>query len=289
AEIIDLSLKILDSVGLKEKKLIINSLGCEGDKDKFTKILKADLEKRKNNLCEDCQIRLKKNPLRILDCKNEECRRQIKSFMVVDCYSQDYLCSKCFDDYKNLLNLLKDLGIEYEYDPCLVRGLDYYTNTVFEITSLELGAQNAIGAGGRYNGLIKTLGGPNIPAVGFALGVERILLALGNVSLEAVLDVFVVVSGRSLEKTGFEIVRELRKSGLNADMDFCGKSLKGQMRLAQKKRSSFALIVGEEELAEGVVLFKDMENSRQEKVAKSNILDYCERNIVCGKRGRCQC
>ncbi|MDD3296179.1 MAG: histidine--tRNA ligase [Candidatus Omnitrophica bacterium] len=289
AEIIDLSLKILDSVGLKERKLIINSLGCKKDKDKFIGLLKADLDKRKKYLCEDCHIRLNKNPLRVLDCKNEECRKQIKSFMKIDSYPQDYLCPRCFDDYKNLIGLLDDLSIKYILDPCLVRGLDYYTNTVFEITSLELGAQNAIGAGGRYNGLIKSLGGPDIPAVGFALGVERILLALGSTSLEPALDIFVVVSGRSLEKVGFQIVRELREAGVNADLDFCGKSLKGQMRLAQKKKASFALIIGEQELAQGSVLFKNMVNSQQEKVARSGILDYCEKNIIFGERGRCQC
>jgi len=272
AEMIGLSLKILDAAGIKEKTLLLNSLGCKTDKDKFNRRLKADLTKQKDKLCDDCQKRLDKNPLRILDCK-KGCRNDyIKQAggRFID------LCPKCKQDFQDLKKLLEDLGIKPKIDFCLVRGLDYYTNTVFEITSSKLGAQDAIGAGGRYNNLIKALGGPNIPAVGFALGIERMLLCLGQSSLKPSLDVFVAVTSSELKKAAFEILNSLRESGLSADYDYCQKSLKGQLRFAQKKGASYVIIVGDDELKEGCVLLKDMEKGTQKKV---NIGDLCSELI----------
>jgi len=275
AEMIDLSLRILEAAGIKEKKLMINSLGCPDDKEKFSRLLKGDLEKRKSRLCEDCQRRLEKNPLRVLDCKKEECSKQVRGFMHAETGGKEYLCKECFDKYKNLLNLLEGLGIKYEHNSCLVRGLDYYTNTVFEITSPKLGSQDAIGAGGRYNNLIHSLGGPQIPAVGFALGVERILLVLGEAREARKTDVFVAVVEKDLFSVAFKILNNLRKKALSADCDYNQKSLKGQLRVAQKIGVRYVIIVGSEELKEDCVILKDMEKGTQEKIKIDRIIEIC--------------
>ncbi|MDD4955898.1 MAG: histidine--tRNA ligase, partial [Candidatus Omnitrophica bacterium] len=180
AEMISMSLRILDEIGIEEKKLHINTLGCQADKERFMELLKKDLSARRNELCEDCKRRLDKNPLRILDCKEETCKKIATSFCLAETSGKTYLCNDCSNKFQELLKVLKSQNIAYIYNPCLVRGLDYYTNTVFEIKSASLGSQDAIGAGGRYNNLIKNLGGPEIPACGFALGVERIILALNK-------------------------------------------------------------------------------------------------------------
>ncbi|MCF7908834.1 MAG: histidine--tRNA ligase [Candidatus Omnitrophica bacterium] len=271
AEMILLSLEILDSVGIKEKKLLINSLGCKKDKDAFSRLLKESLTKAKKQLCEDCLRRSEVNPLRVLDCKKEECRKQVKSFIGQD-GSSNHLCSDCSKNYKNLTNLLKDLGVKYVHEPYLVRGLDYYTNTVFEITSSRLGAQSAIGAGGRYNNLIDALGGPSKPAIGFALGVERILLALDKKDDQPKVDVFIAIAGEDLREPAFKILNSLRKEGIISDYDYCQKSLKGQLRFAQKNGARYVVIVGDDEFKQGCVLLKDMEKGSQKQV---KIGDLC--------------
>jgi histidyl-tRNA synthetase len=272
AEMIDLSLKILEASGIKEKTLLLNSLGCKADKDKFSRRLKTEFTKQKDKLCDDCRKRLDKNPLRILDCK-KGCRNDyIKQAggHFID------LCPKCQQDFKDLTKLLDELGVGYDLDFCLVRGLDYYTNTVFEITSSKLGAQDAIGAGGRYNNLVKSLGGPEIPAVGFALGLERMLLVLDKKGKGPKVTVFVAVTGESLRGPAFEILNSLRKEGIASDYDYCQKSLKGQLRFAQKKGASFVIIVGDDEFKQGCVLVKDMEKGTQKKV---KIGDLCSELI----------
>jgi len=262
AEMIILSLEILEAVGIKQKTLLLNSLGCKVDKDKFNKRLKAELTKHRDQLCDDCRRRLDKNSLRVLDCKKGCGKDYIKQFggHFVD------LCPDCQRDFKDLTSLLKDLGIKPKIDFCLVRGLDYYTNTVFEITSSKLGSKDAIGAGGRYNNLIRSLGGPDIPAVGFALGLERMLLVLGQNDLKTRLDVFVAVVDKAQAKIGFDILADLRKNNLVADYDYCNKSLKGQLRFAQKRGARFVVIVAEEATKDGHILLKDMDKGIQEKI-----------------------
>lgn len=269
-EIISLSGKILDDIGVKDRELKLNTLGCLNDKDKFSGQLHKSLESQKSKLCEDCQKRIDKSPLRILDCKREGCREITASLDL----SGSHLCEDCKKQFKNLLSFLDDLGIKYTYSPALVRGLDYYTNTVFEIISKNLGAQDAIGAGGRYNNLVQSLGGPYIPAIGFALGIERILLLLGQKEISSQIKVFVAAAGESMEKEGFKIVQGLREKGVSCDKDYCGKSLKSQLRQAQKKGVKFVIITGEEEWKDNCVLVKDMEKSTQEKVKIDNVFNY---------------
>jgi len=268
AEMIVLALAILDEVGLSNRELKINTLGCAEDKAKFSQYLKESLSSRKDKLCDDCQKRLDKNPLRVLDCKREQCRKEA----IASNLEKEHLCDLCHSKFKNLLALLDDLGIKYTYSPYMVRGLDYYTDTVFEISSDKLGSQDAIGAGGRYNNLIKYLGGPDIPAIGFALGLERILLSLGEKRKEEKLDVFVAVTNQELLTLGANILGQLRGEGLSCDLDYCAKSLKAQMRSAQRKGSRVVVILGEEEVEKNILLLKDMEKSTQEKVRKEDLV-----------------
>lgn len=268
AEMITLCLGILDAIGVKQAQLKINTLGCTQDKAKFSKYLKEILEVKKSHLCQDCQRRLNVNPLRVIDCKKRECKNIVSSLNLED----KHLCSACKDQFKDLISLLDSLGIKYTHTPYMVRGLDYYTNTVFEITSDRLGSQDAIGAGGRYNNLIKFLGGPDIPAIGFALGVERIMLILDSVDKQQAIDVYVAVASVSLYSQGFNILKSLREENISSDCDYCSKSLKAQLRIAQKKGTRFVVIVAEEEVREGFLILKDMEKSTQEKVRKEDLV-----------------
>ena len=283
AEMIILALAILDAVGLSNRELKINTLGCVEDKVKFSQYLKKNLASRKNKLCDDCQKRSEKNPLRVLDCKREQCRKEVVALNL----EKEHLCNSCHSKFKNLLALLDDLGIKYTYSPYMVRGLDYYTDTVFEISSDKLGSKDAIGAGGRYNNLIKYLGGPDIPAIGFALGLERILLSLGEKRREEKLDVFVAVTNQELLALGVNILGQLRGEGLSCDLDYCAKSLKAQMRSAQKKGSRVVVILGEEEVKKNILLLKDMEKSTQEKVNREDLVLRVKKliNLPAGKAG----
>ena len=262
AEMIILCLGILEAIGVKYTQLKINTLGCVKDKAKFSKYLEGILEDRKSHLCQDCQRRLNTNPLRVIDCKKGECKKIVSSLNLED----KHLCSVCKAQFKDLISLLDSLGVKYTHTPYMVRGLDYYTNTVFEITSDKLGSHDAIGAGGRYNNLVKFLGGPDIPAIGFALGVERIILALGQIGKQQAIDVYVAVASTSLYNSGFNILKSLREENISSDCDYCSKSLKAQLRIAQKKGARFVVIVAQEEVQEGFLILKDMEKSTQEKV-----------------------
>jgi histidyl-tRNA synthetase len=283
AEMIMMSLKLLDEIGITEKKLHINTLGCQADKEKFMSLLKKDLSQRRNELCDDCKRRLEKNPLRILDCKEENCKKIATSFCLSETSGKTYLCEGCRAKFDELQGLLKGSGIDYVYNPCLVRGLDYYTNAVFEIKSESLGSQDAIGAGGRYNNLIKNLGGPEVPACGFALGVERIMLALNKQEDAVKSDVFIAVIGENLRKESFEILKKLRDAGIRSDMDYCAKSLKGQLRYAEKNGINFVILIAEDEYKQGLVILKDMEASSQEKIKKENIVEAVRSAIADGE------
>ncbi|MCF7877458.1 MAG: histidine--tRNA ligase [Candidatus Omnitrophica bacterium] len=260
AEIIILALKIVDSIGLKKKQLQLNSLGCQADKKKLSQYIKEKLSKQKDKLCSACQKRIVNNPLRVIDCKRDKCKRIVNSLKL----GKGHLCFDCQNHFNNLLNVLGDLGINYKYNPFLVRGLDYYTHTVFEITSDQLGSQDALGAGGRYNNLFSQLGGVDIPAVGFALGVERVMLALGKKEQKKRSLVFIARAGKNLEKQGLLLLSELRANRIASSCDFRAKSLKAQLRYGQKIGAELVVILGEDELKENKVILKDMSKSEQE-------------------------
>lgn len=275
-EIIALSMKILEGIGIQEKQLLINSLGCLEDKEKFSQKIKKILNSKKDKLCPDCQRRLERNPLRVLDCKRQECRGVVTSLNL----GKESLCSNCKSRFENLLFTLDNLKIKYTQTPYLVRGLDYYTNVVFEIISGSLGSQDALGAGGRYNNLVRDLGGPDIPGIGFSLGIERILLALGASQEEKKIKVFIITASEILLGAGFKILQRLREQNLACDMDYCGKSLKGQLRYACKRGAKYVVILGEVEWKEQCVMLKDMEKSVQEKVKIEDLAALLKKYMI---------
>lgn len=277
AEVISLADRLLTNLGISGYEIRINSLGCPEDKKKLAHTLKEVLKDKVPGLCADCQERYQRNVLRILDCKNDECRKITQGLEL----SYGHLCPECNEHFEKVKKNLDDLKVKYKIVPYLVRGLDYYTRTVFEISHPDLGAQDAIGAGGRYDKLIKQLGGDDVPAIGFAFGVERLLLVgsseLGVRSPERKLTYIITLGDKATEE-GFVLLDKLRKSGITADMDYLGKSLKGQMRRANSLSSRFAVIIGEDELKNGVVGLKDMVSGAQKEIKAQDLTDYLKKN-----------
>lgn len=270
-EIITLASRLLEIFGLREFKIKINSLGCNQDKRLFAQKLQEKLEDRKEELCLDCQNRLSRNVLRILDCKKEDCRRIVKGLNL----NEQQLCLSCADAFKQVRASLDLLGLHYELDPFLVRGLDYYTRTVFEITHPLLGAQDALGAGGRYDNLIQELGGPRKPAVGFALGMERVIMAQEKpLVLPKENLVYIITLGKAAQDKGLLLLNQLRQEGICADIDYEGKTLKAALRKGNDLGARFCIIMGEEELSKGVLVVRDMAVSQQKEVQQDKLLTY---------------
>jgi histidyl-tRNA synthetase len=267
AEVIALSLELLKALGVKEYTLKINSLGSPEDKKNFSKMLRDFISKDKAQLCPTCQDRLDRNVFRILDCKNKSCQSLVQNLSL----STAFLSEESKKYYTQVKENLRNLNIIYQEVPTLVRGLDYYTQIVFEITSASLGSQDALGAGGRYDGLIKELGGSEeVDGIGFSLGLERILLAQQEslaIKKEQPLDVFIVTLDESLLEKGFKLLSSLREKNIVIDMSYKVSSLKSQMRLADKMAARYVALLGQDELAQGVVTLKNMATGNQEKVA----------------------
>jgi len=269
SEVIGLCLELLKNIRVPTYQLKINSLGTQKDKQAFSEELRRKLQPAKSELCSDCHSRFDRNVFRILDCKKKTCR-QIVGQLKLD---HAYLCKESRQYYQKVKQGLQALNIPYEEDPAMVRGLDYYTHTVFEVCSPSLGSQDALGAGGRYDNLVSQLGGPKADAVGFAVGLERILLARGeqDINTDSALDVFLIsLDGASLANN-FKLANSLRKQRLIVDMSFKLASLKSQMRTANKKKARFVVIRGEEEQRQGMITLKDMQDGRQEPVAVNNV------------------
>lgn len=282
AEVIILLGELLAGWGLKDYRFRINSLGCEKDKGALRDRLRKELKHELNRLCKDCKERYKKNVLRILDCKNPSCKNVIASVSLADT-----LCAPCRSGFDGLREILNDSGLDYEVSPLLVRGLDYYTKVVFEVTTDKLGAQDAIAAGGRYDNLISDFGGAKTGACGFAIGVERVIELLSTASPEAddkdeERPVFVATIGEPSYREGFRILRRLRSDGLAAEIDYQNKSLKAQMRYAGKIGARYAVILGEDELKENKVIVKDMADGSQRTVALDSLVEEIKRIKVKG-------
>jgi histidyl-tRNA synthetase len=260
AEIIKIASDILKSLNV-DFTLEINSIGCEKCRPEYRKALLDFLEKQKKYLCEDCQKRLERNPLRVLDCKNESCKEVVKEAPVIT----DHLCNECNQHFESVKGYLKVLEVNFNVNPFLVRGLDYYTRTVFEFKSEKLGAQSTVLAGGRYDRLISQLGGPDTPALGFALGVDRVMLLLPEVE-EKREGVFVITRGEEAYREGLKLVDTLRKKGIRAEIDHRQGSFKSQMKAADRVKAKYAVIIGELELSEGFYSLKELETGKQEKV-----------------------
>ena len=272
AEVILLAMSLLEGLGLKDLELSINSVGCPKCRSKYRTMLQDFFRDKLDDLCEDCRSRFDRSPLRILDCKKDS----DKPYMADAPKITDCLCDECSDHFARLKEHLANAGISFQHDPRLVRGLDYYTKTAFEIKYPPLGAQSAVAGGGRYDGLIEEMGGNPTPAVGFATGLERLLLALESQNLlpekNRSVDAYVVALGEAAQSEGFKLLNNLRKAGLSAAMDFAGRSMKAQMKQANKLGARYALILGDDEIAEGVVMLRSMSDSQQEKVALAEVI-----------------
>ena len=273
AEVILLAMNLLEGLGLKDLELSINSVGCPKCRSKYRNMLQDFFRDKLEDLCEDCRSRFERSPLRILDCKKDS----DKPYMADAPKITDCLCEECADHFAKLKELLTSAGISFTHDPRLVRGLDYYTKTAFEIKYPPLGAQSAVAGGGRYDGLIEEMGGNPTPAVGFATGLERLLLALESQNLlpekNRSVDAYVVALGEAAQAEGFKLLNSLRQQGLSAAMDFAGRSMKAQMKQANKLGAKYSVILGEDEIAEGVAMLRSMEDSSQAKVPMAQVAE----------------
>lgn len=274
AEIISLADAFLKNLGLKQVRLKINSIGCKTCRAKYHEALKNYFAPRLGEMCADCKVRFEKNPMRILDCKEDGCRH----FTADAPKMLDYLCDDCKDHFEQMKTLLTVSGIEYETDPAIVRGLDYYSRTVFEFVTSAAGAQGTVLGGGRYDTLLSDIGGKNVPAVGFAAGMERLLMAMDaeNAPFERdkTADCYLLgMDGKSREKA-FALAGELRRAGVSAETDLMTRSVKAQFKYADKAGARFVAVLGEAELAEGAAEVKDMKNSSSEKVKFSELGQY---------------
>lgn len=273
AEVILLAIKLLRGLGLKDLELSINSVGCPECRSQYRTILQDFFRDKLEDLCEDCKSRFDRSPLRILDCKKDS----DKPYMADAPKITDCLCEECSSHFEALKQHLAKAGVGFKHDPRLVRGLDYYTKTAFEIKYPPLGAQSAVAGGGRYDGLIEEMGGNHTPAVGFATGLERLLLALENQNLlpdkNRSVDAYVVALGEKAQAEAFKLVMDLRDAGLSAAIDYAGRSMKAQMKQANKLNAKYAVILGDDEIAEGAALIRSMADSSQEKVAFDAVIE----------------
>jgi histidyl-tRNA synthetase len=273
AEVIALSLVFFRELGLSEFELHINSVGCPECRSSYRGKLQEVLKERVGELCHDCAGRYEKNPLRILDCKSESCRELTEGVPLM----VDNLCRECGVHFEEVKKALDVLGEAYVVNPRLVRGLDYYTKTAFEIISPVLGAQSSIGGGGRYDNLMSEIGGPDTPGIGFAIGLERVLLAMeaagAKLPVGNLVDVFVATAGVPGE-IALKLVMELRAAGVAVEKDYMGRSLKAQFKFADKKGARFLVILGEEEIAAGQATVRYMARGEQENVELKNLVRY---------------
>jgi len=270
AEIIFMLMHFLTSAGLRNLELEINSLGCSDCRPLFSKAVIDFLRGSEKKLCPDCQRRINTNPLRVFDCKVETCGSIISNAPSI----LDFLCSDCEGHFSQVKTLLNDLHISFSINPRMVRGLDYYTKTAFEVKTNALGAQNAIAGGGRYNGLVSSLGGPEVAGIGFGVGFERLIACLPEEGINKFkTDLFIAALGAQAQKHAFGLTNELRRAGISAEMDYADKSLKSQLKRADKLNSSFALIFGDKEIDEKQTLFRNMQTKDQQAIPFDGLLE----------------
>ncbi|MCK4326791.1 histidine--tRNA ligase [bacterium] len=269
-ECISVLLHLFRDLELGELEVHLNSVGCKKCQPEYKEVLLQYLRGKIISLCPDCQSRLERNPLRALDCKRERCQSIAGEAPVL----MEYLCPSCSQHFKEVQAHLNDLQIPYRLNPHLVRGLDYYTRTAFEVTHPKLGAQNALAAGGRFDNLIEEMGGPSTPAVGFAVGLERIILARGGklTTPARELIIYLAPAGAEAHRQSVKLLHELRRRGIKSEMDYQKRSLKGQLRLANRFKAKYVAIIGEREVREKVVSLKDMRSSQQEEIALSDVV-----------------
>lgn len=267
AEIISLAHDILKHLGLKNIELYINSIGCPKCRAEYHKALREFFETKKESLCDTCLSRLEKNPMRILDCKSEICSGIAKDAPVI----LDYLCGECREHFEKLQGYLKNLNIDFKINPKIVRGLDYYTKTVFEFVSTDIGSQGTVCGGGRYDGLIEQLGGKSVPALGFAMGLERIIMVMENQGCDFLqpkeCDLYIAPIDESALSKTMTIAQSLRNYGYWVEYDLVGRNLKSQMKYADKIKAAFTIVLGEDEIKSNKAKVKNMKTGEQLELA----------------------
>ncbi len=269
AEVISTAISFLNKIGLNNLELEINSLGCEKCRANFREKLKEAIKPMLENFCDDCKMRFEKNPLRMLDCKSPECQGYLASEAVQKVINSDFICDDCKDHFEKLKEYLDALCIKYSVNRLLVRGLDYYNRTVFEIKSNSLGSQNAVCGGGRYDSLVNTLGGQPTPAVGWAMGMERLMALIPDVKADN-LDAYIVCQDLN---ESLKLAKYLRENGLKTEFDMQGKNFSKGFEKALKSGAKFAVILGEDEIKANRVTVKNLSTKEQTTVEREKILD----------------
>ena len=267
AEIICLAQSVLDRLGLTDVHLEINSIGCPECRAKYNQALRDYFTQYKDRLCDTCLSRLEKNPMRLLDCKSPEDKEIAKDAPKIT----DYLCGECEAHFTEVQQYLDSAGVAYEINPTIVRGLDYYTKTVFEFVTDCIGAQGTVCGGGRYDGLIEELGGKHLPSLGFAMGLERILMVMDAQGVEIPgadeCALYIATMGDLAKRKAFELLRQVRECGLIAETDVVGRGLRAQMKYADKIGAKYSVVLGDNELEQGVAKVKNMESGEQTELA----------------------
>ncbi len=280
AEVILLLINILSELGLTDYEVHLNSVGCPQCRDAYRHKLIEHIRPVREKLCDDCRVRFEQNPLRVLDCKNETCHLAITGYPVL----MDHLCSECREHYEIVQAALRENRVTYIHDDNLVRGLDYYTNTAFEVHIPGIGAQSAVGGGGRYNGLVQECGGPDLPGIGFALGMERLLTALdsreGENTLSRGIPVFVAVMSAELEGTGLKLLQELRQAGIECDKDYNQRSPRAQLKYADKLGARLVVLLGEEEAQKGMLSIRDMQSGEQISITATEAVSFIQKKLA---------
>ena len=273
AEVIALAVQFFNEVGLKDLAVSINSVGCPTCRAEYNAKLKEYLDAKSDVLCETCLDRKDKNPMRVIDCKNPNCKENLNDipFMV------DYICDDCKDHFEKLQSYLKEMDINFVVDRSIVRGLDYYKKTAFEIISNDIGSQSTVCGGGRYDGLVEQLGGPKgVSGIGFGLGVERLLLTMENNNIEIenpyATDIFIVTIGDEAKTKSFKLLKDLRTNHISAENDHLDRSVKAQFKYSDKINAKFTIVIGDDELANDTATLKNMSTSEQTTIKLSEIV-----------------
>ena len=273
AEVISVGNEVFGFLGIDRIRLEINSIGCPTCRKEYQKALKEYFESRKDELCPTCLERLDRNPMRILDCKSPICHEIAAGAPII----LDYLCDDCREHFEQVKKYLEEMNISYEVNPHIVRGLDYYTRTVFEFVTDSLGAQAAVCAGGRYDGLIEEIGGSHVPALGFGMGLERLLLLLEAQGIELPeakrCDIYIANIGQDASFKAAALATELRQSGMSAQFDIVGRSLKAQMKFADKLNARYTTVLGDDDIAAGVAKVKNMETGETTELQLDEFAD----------------
>ena len=280
AEVISLAVQFFNEMGLKNLSVNINSVGCPTCREEYNRKLKEYLDKKVDVLCETCLERKDKNPMRVIDCKNPTCKENLQDipFMI------DHLCEDCKDHFDKLQTYLKEMDINYVVDKTIVRGLDYYKKTAFEIISNDIGSQSTVCGGGRYDGLVEMLGGPKgISGIGFALGAERLLLTLENNNIEIEnpksTDIYIATIGDAAKTKSFKLIKDLRTNHISADNDHLDKSLKAQFKYSDKLNAKYTVVIGDDELANDTATLKNMKTSEQTTIKLSELVDELKKRL----------